>query len=123
MKKLTWIQFAILSLIIILLSLFIIGIVFGADNIPYKEVALKIYKLPYNEHTFNCLIKSQMFCEFLKSKGIEAEVIIGYFGKNKFYRHAWILYFYNNEWRIIDLTDNPRSWGFKKANYNWLKEE
>jgi len=109
--------------IFILLFILLLRINAYASNVPYKEVALRIHNLPYDKHTTNCLIKSNLFCEFLKSKGIEAKVIIGKIKGQKFYRHAWIEYKQNNKWYIIDLTDNPRSWGFEKSNYYWIKEK
>jgi len=95
---------------------------FSFAEIPYKAVALRIYKIPYDKHTYNCLWKSEMYCEYLKSKGIEAKIVIGRFRKEKFYRHAWIEYFDGKDWRIIDLTAKPKEWGYKKQYYNWLKE-
>jgi len=110
-------QFIILIILVLLFYSFS-----WASDVPYKNTAYSIYKLLYNVHTCNCLIKSNLFCEFLKSKGIEAKVIIGRFKNEKFYRHAWIEYFYNKEWRIIDLTDKPSTWGYENKNYWWLKK-
>jgi hypothetical protein len=122
MKKLYW--ETIILFVIVLVYAFVLNIQSGyCSDVPYKEVALRIYKIPYSSHTYNCLVKSNLFCEFLKSKGIEAKVIIGYYGKNSFYRHAWIYYFYNKERRIIDLTDRPASWGYREKYYWWLRHD
>jgi hypothetical protein len=107
-------------LLFILLFLLFYGLSFA--EIPYKEVALRIHRIPYEKHTSNCLIKSNLFCEFLKSKKIEAEVIIGYFKNNKFYRHSWVQYKQDNKCYIIDLTDNPRTWGYESKYYWWLNK-
>jgi len=94
-----------------------------AQDIPYKEVALRIYNIPYDKHTANCLWKSEMYCNYLLSKGIEAKVIIGRLGKEKFYRHAWCEIFDGKNWIVVDLTAKPKEWGFKKQYYWWLKKE
>jgi len=110
------------SILIIVYILLFYSLSFAQD-IPYKEVALRIYNIPYDKHTYNCLLKSEMYCSYLISKGIEAKVIIGRLGKEKFYRHAWVEYFDGKDWRVIDLTAKPKEWGFKKLYYWWLKEK
>jgi hypothetical protein len=96
---------------------------FSFAEIPYKEVVLRIYNIPYNKYTYNCLWKAEMYCNFIASKGVTAKVVIGRYGNEKFYRHAWVRYFDGKNWRIVDLTEKPFTWGFKEKYYWWLKEE
>jgi hypothetical protein len=106
-------------LYLVILFCFVYSLI-GAE-IPYKEIALKIYKIPYDKHIYNCLNKSILFCEFLKSKNIEAKIIIGRVRNEKFYRRSWIEYKKDNKWYIIDLIDNPKTWGYERKYYWWLK--
>lgn len=85
--------------------------------IPYPKVAKRIYNIPYNKHTYNCLRKSVLYHELLKSKGIESRIVIGYLGKKTATRHAWVEYWEKGHWYLVDLTDNPRTWGFKSHLY------
>ena len=108
--------------IFILLFILLLGINAYALDVPYKEVALRIYNIPYDKHTANCLWKSEMYFNYIISKVINAKVVVGRYGNEKFYRHAWVQYKQDNKCYIIDLTDNPRTWGYESKYYWWLKK-
>lgn len=94
-----------------------------ANDIPFKEVALRWYNIPYDPHIHNCLYKAQGYYNYLISQGIEAQLVVGRLRKEKFYRHAWVKYFDGKNWRIVDLTAEPKEWGYPENQYYWIKEE
>lgn len=109
--------------IILILIFLLLPFKILANEIPYKDVALRIYKIPYSKHTFNCFGKSQLYWAFLISKGVNAHIIVGRYKDEQFYRHAWVKFEKDDKWYIVDLTDNPRTWGWEERHYYWLKEE
>ena len=87
-----------------------------SNDIPYYDICLRIHKIKYQKHTYNCLWKSRMLHNYLLSNGIKSRLVIGYYLNNKIERHAWIEYENNGKWYCIDLTMLPKFWG-RRINY------
>lgn len=110
------------KLLLILLFLLVCPVSSYAKDIPHKDVALRLYRIKYDAHTNNCLFRAQMYHNYLVSKGVECRLVIGYAGKNNFYRHAWNEIKINNEWYIVNLTNKPYTWGvWDTSNYKGLE--
>ena len=111
---------------IIIATVLYIGIILStstakAVEIPYKGIAMNYYRIPYQTHTYNCLWKAQAYCDYLRSKGVDAKVVTGKLEGEKFYRHAWVEFNRENKWFVVDLTDKPGTWGFERKYYHWLR--
>jgi len=110
------------KIIYILIFLILVSNLSYAGEIPYKNLALKLYNTIYDEHTTNCLFRARMYHNYLISKGVRARLVIGYSGKSTFYRHAWNEIKIKDKWYVINLVDLPRTWGIWDINYyNKLK--
>ena len=95
----------------------VIGTAIAHAEVPYKDVAMAIYKVPYLSDATNCQWKAEGYAHYLAEKGFRVFLMYGTHEK-AIRSHCWVAYVDDKgHLCYVDLTDEPKAWGWKADQY------